>query len=253
MAIQTLIDLVQDILADADGDNVNSISDTVESDQCARIIRDTYRHIVDVYDLEYIEKLVKLDATSSSTPTVMTRPAEVHSIEWVKYDIRSTAGGDPDFKDIDYVEPKKFMDRQSQLQSSASSVTTQTLSDSGHVLPILNDRAPSCYTFLEGYNNFIFDAYDSNLETNLQQSKSLAYVSEKPTLTLADATQIDLPEHLVSLLRNEARAFYFDVYKEGATPMVDRRRRESNVRAQRQNHLMERRAAARTGPNYGRK
>ncbi len=252
MAVQTLIDLVQDILADADGDNVNSISDTIESDQCARVIRDTYRHIVDTYDLDYVEKLVKLDATTTSTPTVMTRPAEVHSVEWVKYDTRTTAGGDPAFEDIPYEDPKSFMDRQSQLNASASNVETQTLSDSGHVLPIYNDRAPSCFTFLEGYNSFVFDAYDSNLETNLQQSKSLAFVSEKPLLALADATEIDLPEHLVSLLRNEARAFYFDIYKDGATAMIDRRRRESNVRAQRLAHLTEN-THNNTGPNYGRK
>lgn len=251
MAIQTLIDVVQDILADADGDNVNSISDTIESDQCARVVRDTYRHIVDTYDLDTVEKLVKLDATTTSTPTVMTRPEEVHSIEWVKYDVKESAGGDPEFQDMSYVDPKTFMDRQSMLNASASNVSTQTLSDSGHVLPIYTDRAPSCFTFLEGYNNFVFDAYDSDLETNLQQSKSLAYVSEKPLLALADATEIDLPEHLLSLLRNEARAFYFDIYKEGATAMVDRRRRESNVRAQRYAHLTE--GITHTGPSYGRK
>lgn len=252
MAKQTLIDLVQDILADADGDNVNSISDTIESDQCARIIRDSYRHIVDVYDLDYIEQLVKLDATSSSTPTIMTRPAEVHSIQWVKYDVREAAGDDPEFQDMSYIEPKEFMDKQSRLNASDSNVTTQTLAGSGHVLPVYNDRAPSQFTFLEGYDNFVFDAYDSNLETNLQQSKSLAYVSEKPTLALADATEIDLPEHLISLLRDEARAFFFDVYKEGATAMVDRRRRESNVRAQRLAHLTTG-THRQTGPNYGRK
>ena len=32
MAKPTLLDLVQDILADADGDEVNNISDTIESD-----------------------------------------------------------------------------------------------------------------------------------------------------------------------------------------------------------------------------
>lgn len=252
MAVQTLIDLVQDILADADGDNVNSITDTVESDQCARVVRDTYRHIVDTYDLHYITKLVKLDATSSSTPTVMTRPEEVFDIEWVKYDVRTSAGGDPEFQDMGYVDPKTFMDRQSQLNASDSNVSTETLSDSGHVLPIYTDRAPSRFTFLEGKNSFVFDAYDTSLETNLQQSKSLAYVSEKPLLALADATEIDLPEHLITLLRNEARAFYFDIYKEGATPMIDRRRRESNVRAQRQAHLI-RDGYKQTGPSYGRK
>ena len=158
-------------------------------------------------------------------------------MEWVKYDVRTTAGGNPKFADMKYKDPKTFIDDQASLSADESNVTTQTLTDSGFVLQIFNDRAPSCFTYLEDYDRFVFDAYDSSLETNLQQSKSLAYVSEKPDLTLADGTSIDLPKHLATLVRNEARAMYFDLYKDGSTPMVDRRRRESNVRAQRKRHL----------------
>jgi hypothetical protein len=181
----------------------------------------------------------------------MTRPEGIHSVEWLKYDVRTTAGGNPKFVTMKYKEPKEFIDDQASLSADESNVTTQTLTDSGFVLNIFNDRAPSCYTFLEDYDRFVFDAYDATLETNLQNSKTLAYVTEKPDLTLANTTEIDLPKHLATLVRNEARAMYFDLFKDGATPMVDRRRRESNVRAQRKRHMT---AHTRdTAPYYGRK
>jgi hypothetical protein len=252
MAKATLLDLVQDILADADGDSVNSISDTIESDQCARVVRDAFRHIVDTYDFDYVKTLVKLDATSASTPTVMTRPEGVHSVEWVKYDVRTTAGANTNFQDVAYQDPKTFMDAAVALSADASNVTQQTLTDSGHVLNVFNDRAPQHFTFLEDYDRLVFDAYDAALETNLQQSKSLAFVVEKPDLTLADATEIDLPKHLATLVRNEARAMYFDLFKDGVTDMVDRRRRESNVRAQRKRHMTVN-THNDNAPNYGRK
>ena len=50
MAKETLIDIVQDILSDADSDDVSSISDTVEADQCARVVRDVFNQIVADHD-----------------------------------------------------------------------------------------------------------------------------------------------------------------------------------------------------------
>ena len=172
MSKPTLLSLVQDILSDADGDEVNSISDTIEADQCARVIRDTFRNIVDVHDIKYHEGLKQLDATSSSTPAQMTRPEGLHSVEWVKYDMRVSAGGDPRYQEVSYMEPERFIQTTASRTESDSTVTAMTLTSNFQVL-IMNDRAPTFYTFLEGYDNFIFDAYDSDLETNLQQSKTL--------------------------------------------------------------------------------
>ena len=78
---------------ESDGDNVNSINDTVESDQCARIVREAHDYIVDVHDMQHIKTLKQLDATSGTTPNVMTRPEGYHSLEWVKYDKKDAASG----------------------------------------------------------------------------------------------------------------------------------------------------------------
>jgi hypothetical protein len=253
MAKTTLLDIVQDILSDSDGDEVNSISDTVESDQAARIVRSEYNIIVDEFDIKMHESLTKLDATGATTPAAMTRPEGAHSIEWIKYDRRTTAGGDPRFETVSYREPTEFIELTARRTASDSEVETMALGASGYDIQIRNDQAPQWWTILEGYDTIIFDSYDSNLETNLQQSKSLCRVVQRPALALTDAAVPDLPENLMILLKNRARAFYFDVFKDGVTREVDKRQRNSEVRSQRKKYVTKKLQQERTGPNFGRR
>ena len=251
MAKSTLLSMVQDILSDADGDEVNSITDTIESDQCARVIRDVYNDITDTYDFEHIKTLIELDATSATTPNVLLRPEGVYNIEFVKYNTKGTAGGNSEYTYIDYMEVADFLDMVHQRSTGDSNVDEITLS-SGHPIPVINDKAPERYTIMdEGSDELVFDSYDSDIETNLQQSKSLAYGSVKPTFTLADSTVIDLPKNLETLVKRSARSMYFDLYKDGITPEIDRTRRRAEVRAQRFRHTVNNSDNDRS-PNYGR-
>ena len=253
MAKDTLLDIVQDILSDADGDEVNSITDTVESDQCARVVRNEFKALVDEFDLKTHVTLSKLNATTSSTPTQMTRPEGLHSIERIFYDKRLLVGDDPNFQEVTFKDPDSFIETAMSLTASDSDVSTQTLGDSGYVLQIKNDKAPTYWTILENYDDIIFDSYDVALETNLQASKTLVRGVQRPAFTLADATEPDLPQNLMQLLKNRARAFYFDVYKDGTTKEVDKRQRNSETRAQRKKYITKKLQQERTGPNYGRK
>ena len=65
MAKDTLLEIVQDILSDADGDEVNSISDPVESEQCAKILRNEFKTIVDEFDIKMQETLIQLTASGA--------------------------------------------------------------------------------------------------------------------------------------------------------------------------------------------
>lgn len=253
MAKDTLLDLVQDILSDADGDEVNSITDTVESEQCARVVRNEFKALVDEFDLKMQETLTKLDATSSATPTQMTRPEGFHSIEKIWYDKRLLVGDDPNFQEVYFKDWDSFLETSMSRTASDSDVETQTLGSSGYVLQIKNDQAPTYWTILEGYDDIIFDSYDSDLETNLQASKSLVRGVQRPSFALADGTVPDLPQNLMQLLKNRARAFYFDVYKDGTTKEIDKRQRNSEVRSQRKKYITKKLQQERTGPNYGRK
>ena len=252
MAKITLVEIVQDILSDADSDDVNSISDTVEADQCARVVRDCFDQIVDLHDLEHIKTVKQLEATSSSTPNVMDRPEGFHSIEWIKYDIKASASDPQNFEYIDYMEPDRFLERVQSRSTDDSNVTAITLS-TGIVVPIITDKAPQVYTVMDtGSDEIVFDSYDSDLETNLQASKSLAYGTQRPTLTLSDTATMVLPRHLETLVKREARALFFDLYKDGTTREVDRTRRRAEVRAQRHRNIIKN-TDNDNRPDYGRK
>jgi len=254
MAKPTLIEIVQDILSDADGDEVNDVDDTIESTQCARVIQDTFRNIVDRYDLKVHNQLDQLTATDSNTPTVMDRPEGLFDIKEIQYDKREEAGDDPAYQRVQYMDPLDFLTMTGSRTSSDSTITAMALTGgSNHSILIRNDQAPTFYTQLEGYDSFVFDAYDVALEANLQTSKTLVYGTVKPTLSLTSAAVIDLPEHLYTLLRNDARAFFFDLYKDGATREVDKRQRRSEVRSQRERYLTRNQQERQSGPDYGRK
>jgi hypothetical protein len=252
MAKDTVLDIVQNILSDSDGDDVNSISDTVESLQCANLVKDVFDQIVDGYDLHLHETLLRLTATSASTPTIMERPEGFHNIQWIQYDKKTTAGGDQKYDEVLYMAPKAFMEMTTSRSLSDAEHEAMTLPDSGHIVVIKNDRAPTYFTLLEGYDDIVMDSYDSSLETNLQNSKSLAFGVQKPTLTLTDTATPNLPQHYMILLRREVRAMWFDLYKDGLTTEVDRTRRRAEVRAQRHRRMIKN-TDNDNRPHYGRK
>lgn len=253
MAKDTLLDIVQDILSDADGDEVNSISDTIESDQCARVVRNEYKIIADEFDIKMGETLTQLTATGASTPTQMDRPEGFYDIEKIWYDKRVLAGDDPAYKEVYFKDPESFLETSMSLTASDSDVTTMTLGNSGHSLQIKNDETPTYWTIIEGYDDIIFDSYNSALETNLQASKTLVKGVQRPTLALTDAAVPDLPQNLMQLLKNRARSYYFDIYKDGAPASVRRRESYSEVRSQRKKYITKQLQQERSGPNYGRK
>lgn len=253
MADTTLLDLVQGILSDVDGDEVNDISATIESEQVARILRDEYETICDEFDLKVHKTYDKLNATSSSTPCLMTRPDGFHSIESVRYDKRLTAGGDPAYTLLTFKHPEEFMEMQASLTASDSDVEQMTLPNSGFVINIKNDKDPEYWTILENYDYIVFDSYDYTKESNLQESKTIARGVRRRELILTNTTVPDLPENLMLLLKNRARSMYFDLYMDGATPGVARRERYSEVRSQRKRYMTKGLQNERTGPDYGRK
>lgn len=251
MAKKTLLDMVQGILSDADADQVNNIGDTEESNQCARIIQSVYYDITDQMDVTHQQGIKQLEATSASTPNVMTRPEGFYDIEWIQYDYVDSGSTDQRMEHVTYLEPVEFL-RRTNLRTESDSNVEAVATTSGFTVLVKNDKDPEWWTFLEGQNEIVFDSYDSAVDTNLQKSKSLAYGKTKPTLSLTDTATLDLPRHLEIAVENIARAVFFDYYAE-LTPEVDRRRRRSEVRIQRQRRVTKGLNDTFTGPDYGRK
>jgi hypothetical protein len=81
----TLLDMTQSILSSMGSDQVNSISDTVESTQVAECLRTTYYNMLGRYDLPEHNQFIQLVQSAATTPTLMTMPAGISRIEWVLY------------------------------------------------------------------------------------------------------------------------------------------------------------------------
>lgn len=86
MAEQTLLEMTQNILSALDSDEVNSIGDTTESLQVAKIIQNKYYDIINRGELPGQRMLLQLDPSNdASKPTLMYIPEGVSKLDWVKY------------------------------------------------------------------------------------------------------------------------------------------------------------------------
>jgi hypothetical protein len=252
MAKQTLLEMVQDLLSDSDGDEINSISDTIEGQQAATVIRQCYRDIVETYDLQAIEVAFQLSASGTSArPTHMTVPSEIFDITVVRYDTRLD-GDPPAYTTIGYVTPEEFLDAVSNNDSTATYYQNVTDPETNFVLSIRNNKAPGMWTSLDGGDTLIFDSFDSDVDSTLQTSKNQCLGRKRNDLTIADTSTIDLPEQLQQLLYNDARELYFDLYKEGAPRKVGEKARYSRMKAKERKTKIATPASLNL-PDYGRK
>lgn len=90
----TLLEMTQNILSALNSDQVNSISDTVESQQVAEAIKTTYMNMLGRYELPEHNQLFQLQTTDNlSTPCIMTFPDGVSRVEWIKYFDSNPADG----------------------------------------------------------------------------------------------------------------------------------------------------------------
>ena len=82
----TLLDMVQNILSELDGDQVNSISDTTESLQVAECVRTAYINMLGRYELpEHVQPINLTASDNANQPTLMMKPRGVTRIEWIRY------------------------------------------------------------------------------------------------------------------------------------------------------------------------
>jgi len=57
---RTLLQIVQNILSDMDSEDVNTIGDTIESQQIASVVRDVYYNMVSTRMIPEHQELIKL-------------------------------------------------------------------------------------------------------------------------------------------------------------------------------------------------
>lgn len=244
----TLLDIVQDILSDLDSDEVNSISDTVESTQVAQIVKTTYFNIIDGKDWPQLKQFFQLEASGTTDrPTHMRLPDNVIDVEYIKYNIKTASDTFDKLRELKYKVPIEFMQLMDARHSDATNILS-VLDPSNVHINILNDTPPTFYTSLDN-EHIILDAYDAAVDSTSQTSKTQCYGKVYPTWTMSDTFVPDLPIQSFSYLLNEAKATAFIVLKQTPNPKaeqhsVTQRRRMSQEAWKVKNGV--------TLPNFGR-
>ncbi len=92
MAKMTLLEMVQDIMSDMNDDDVNAISDTIESLQVAQIVKSVYFEMMANKNWPHLKKLDNLESSNEAAkPTHMKLPDLVKELEWIEYNKRTEA------------------------------------------------------------------------------------------------------------------------------------------------------------------
>ncbi len=250
----TLLQLTQAVLSSMDGDEINSITDTVESQQVATAIRTVYFDIVSRSGMPELDSFVNLDASGDAAkPTLMTLPSDVLELYSLKYDKHTTLDTSLLMLPVVYKPLEDFMQDSYALDPDDTTVDSMSISSTDTVTVLYrNDKAPDFYTTYDD-NTLLFDSYDSDVDTTLQASKTLAFVRTSPTFTLDDGFTPDLDEPQFALLMNEAKALCWAEYRQIQHGKAEVNAKRGWTRIQKTKFATETAAPLDRLPNYGRK
>lgn len=217
MPKMTLLEMTQNILSAMDSDEVNSISDTVESLQVARVVVETYDELYANMVSASFKGLIKLDSLADpERPTTLAIPANVKSIDWVRYEA----------VDVPYKSVEQFL--LDSFQITSEQVTMDPVS--GSYFKIYTDRNPTCFTT---FNNewLVFDGFNSDTDSVLQQSKTTCWGQYSPSWDFSDDAYAPfLPASDYPGLLAEAKSSCFINLKQLSNSKEEQRSRRQRVR-----------------------
>lgn len=204
----TLLELTQAVLSSMDSDEINSITDSVESQQVVEVIKTVYDDIISRGDLTTNKMIFNLTASTDATkPILMTKPEGIERIEWIKYDTRGVDDTVPSWVNMTYLPPIDFIDYMHAHNQDDTNVETFSHVNDTHVLVFAyrNDQSPRYYTSFDDSTIF-FDSYDSEVDSTLQSVKTLCYGLKVTHFEKTDAFVPELQPQQFALLLNEAKS-----------------------------------------------
>lgn len=201
----TLLEIVQEILSDLDSDEVNSIDDTVEAQQVASIVRSTYLAMMSNRNWPHQKQSIQiLSSGDPALPTHMKLQEDIKEMCFLNYNSAKENQTKKVYRRMRWLEPEEFLRRANGLNSDNDNV--DIIQDTtGVEILIRNDIAPTVYTSFDD-EHIVFDAYDSVVDTTLQESKVQAQAYVMPTWEIVDNFIPDLPDEAFTALVEEAKS-----------------------------------------------
>jgi len=204
----TLLEIVQTILSSMDSDEINSIEDTVESQQVVEIVKNVYDDIISRGDLNSNKTLFNLvSSTDPTKPILMTRPAGIDRIDWLKYDIQKLGALVPNWEMITFLPVDQFIDYMHQWNQNYTYIQQFDHLVNGYTIRFTfrNDVSPRYYTSIDDTTLF-FDSFDNTVDTTLQSSKTIGFGFKATNFEKNDAFVPELLPQQFQLLINEAKS-----------------------------------------------
>lgn len=201
----TLLEIVVDILNDMDGDEVNSIDDTVEAQQVAQIVKSTYFAMISNRNWPHTKKLISLQASGDdSYPTHVTVQSPVKEMISLNYNKARQGETRKRYEVVKWCDPDDFLRFTNKRNSDADNIDI-IIDYSGVELLIRNDMPPTYFTSFDD-NVLVFDAYDKLVDDTIQESKIQARAYVIPEWSHEDDFVPDLPEEAFTALIEEAKS-----------------------------------------------
>lgn len=253
----TLLEMTQMILSAMDSEEVNSISDTVESNQVALLLKGVYYDLATDLGLPEHEGLIELTASGDNAkPVLMTVPNDVIRVSNISYDTRGSSDDTidlPQWKELKYLPLNHFIQLTQGYRSEETTIDSMQVSSGSDTFEFIhrNDVPPTYYTSFDDLQ-LIFDSYDSDVDTTLQKSKTLCYGARYSPFTMTDTFVPDLDATQFSYYLNRAKVRAFAELKQ-------QDHREASTEARRQKIIIQKRGRSTPDltpfekrPNYGR-
>lgn len=244
----TLLEIVQDILNDLDSDEVNSIDDTIESQQVANIVKQCYFELIANRNWPHLRKLITLNSSvDPNKPTHLQIPENMKELVFFNYDVRKEGDTRTKFQEVKYKYPDEFLRYVSSRNGDNDNVE-EIVDWSGSRFYIYNDKAPLYWTSFDD-RWIVCDAYDNQVDSTLQAHKTQVLAYLDPSWSHLDDAVPDLPSEAFPLLIEEAKSTASLVIKQVASQKAEQK-------ATRQNRWLSRKAWRTHGgvryQNYGR-
>jgi hypothetical protein len=251
--VKTVLEYVKSALRSIGSDSVNSISDTPEAQDCANMLKDVYMDLMTTRDWPHLKEVYQLVASGDADkPTVMSleRPVQKIYYDTLYYDKQAAGATAPDWDRVKFLEFKDFLDRQMRLSSQSDESNVQAVSTGELTYFVYNDRAPEYYTSIND-ETLLFDAFDSAVDSTLQNSKSQVVVYKEPEFSVQDSHIPDIPRKNESYLLAEFKSVVAVEIAQEANPKQEQISREHRAWSSREKFRIG--GGIKHAANFGRK
>ena len=121
---RTLLDMTQEIQSDLDLDEIESIDDTMESEQIVVILKSTYYAMMSNRDWPHLRRSIQIEPYSDVTkPTHMKIQDEIKELCFLNYNKANATDTRKKYSEVKYLQPDEFIHKTNQNDSSQANVT----------------------------------------------------------------------------------------------------------------------------------